>query len=338
VFVGGGLVELRRDAISETWVIQEEGEGGWPDCRVCPLCPGHEDLSPQTIYSQTDGNGRWQVRVTPHLRPLYRIEVDATRQAEGIYDKMRSLGAHEIVVEHRDHHTSLAQQSDENVAQVLRAYASRIVDLKKDRRFRYITVFRDEGALAGQEFEHPHSQITAMPFIPQRVLRELRSCQRYFELKERCLLCDITKQELSQRSRMVEWDDQFVAFCPFASRVAYETWVQPVTHHCAFEDDVSSYERQLRFGKFLKSILQRLEAVAPAYHLVLHTSPNLGAKFEKRGQWQAAIEEFHWHFEILPVIAPKANSYSLKEVHYNPTPPEIGAEELRNAAGRSMRV
>lgn len=329
--VGGGRVELRRDPIAETWVLQEERQGGWPEFRVCPLCPGHEDLSPLTIYSQTDGSGRWQVRVTPHLRPLYRIEVDASRRAEGIYDKMRSLGAYEIVVEHRDHHTSLAQQSDENVAQVLRAYASRIVDLKKDRRFRYITVFRNQGPLAGQEFEHPHSQITAMPFIPQRVLRELRSCQRYFELKERCLLCDITKQELSQRSRMVEWDEQFVAFCPFASRVPYETWVLPVAHHCAFEEDITPYGRQLRFGKFLKSILQRLEAVVPAYHFVLHTSPNLEAKFEKSRQWPALVEEFHWHFEILPVTPSATKSYSLKELYYNPLPPEAAGEELRKA-------
>jgi UDPglucose--hexose-1-phosphate uridylyltransferase len=319
-------------------VIQEEGKGGWPEFRVCPLCPGHEDLSPLTIYSQTDGGGRWQVRVTPHPRPLYRIEGDASRQAEGIYDKMRSLGAHEIVVEHPGHHTALAQQSDENIAQALRAYVSRIVELKKDRRFRYVTVFCNHGALAGQEFEHLHSQIVATPFIPRRVVYELRSCQRYFELKERCLLCDITKQELSQQSRIVKWDDQFVALCPFASRVPYETWILPRTHSCAFEEDLSANDRQLGFGEFLKSILQRLEGVVPAYHLVLHTSPNLGSKFEKSGQWPALVEEFHWHFEILPVIAPKANSYSLKDVYYNPVPPEIGAEELRNGAGRSMRV
>jgi UDPglucose--hexose-1-phosphate uridylyltransferase len=244
---------------------------------------------------------------------------------------MRSLGAHEIVVEHRDHHPSLVQQSDENVARVLRAYASRIIDLKKDRRFRYVTVFSNQGALAGEEFEHPHSQITATSLVPQRDARELRSCQRYFELKERCLLCDIAKQELSQESRIVECDDQFVAFCPFASRVAYETWVLPVPHHFAFEEDITSYGRQLRFGKFLKSILLRVEDVAPAYHIVLHTSPNLGAKIQKSSEWQASAEEFHWHFEISPVIPSATKSYSLKEVFYNPLSPEAAAVELQKA-------
>lgn len=322
-------MELRKDPITQNWVIQEEGEVSWPGVEACPLCPGQEYLSPQTIYVHNNGTGTWQVRVIPHLRPLYRIEGDALRRAEGLYDKMRSLGAHEVVVEHPDHQIPLSQQSDENVAQVLRAYLTRIVDLKKDRRFRYITVFRNQGTLAGQDLEHPHSQITATPFIPRRVVYELRSSQRYYELKERCLLCDIAKQELTQQTRTVEWDNQFLAFCPFASRVPYEVWILPVNHHCSFEEDVSSWDRQMHFARFLKSILRRVESVAPAYQLVLHTSPNIHAKFERTDHWRTLADDFHWHFEILPVIQSKSKSYSVKEVYYNCLLPEQAAEQLR---------
>jgi len=324
-------MELRKDPITQNWVIQEDGQITWPGSDACPLCPGREDLSPQTIYAHSNGNGHWQVRVTPHLRPLYRIEGDAQRRAEGLYDKMRNLGAHEVVVEAPDHHTPLSQLSDENMAQVLRAYVSRIVDLKKDRRFRYVTVFRNQGALAGQDLEHPHSQIAATPFVPRRVVYELRSFQRYFEVKERCLLCDISKQELTQQMRTVDWDDQFVAFCPFASRVPYEIWVLPLHHHCAFEEDLITWDRQVHFARFLKSLLRRLESVAPAYHLVLHTTPNVHAKFERSGHWRSLSEDFHWHFEILPVSRANGKSYSVKEVYYNSLLPEQAAEQLRRA-------
>jgi UDPglucose--hexose-1-phosphate uridylyltransferase len=325
-------MELRRDPITQTWVIQEDQDGTWPDGDGCPLCPGQEAKCPQTIYENTDGNGRWRLRVTPHPRPLYRIEGEAQRRAEGIYDTMRNLGAHEIVVENPDHNLQLSRQGDEDVAQVLRAYVSRIRDLKKDRRFRYVTVFRNQGAAAGQDLAHPHSQITATPFIPRRVGYELRSTKRYFEQKERCLICDILRQELAQQVRLVEWDDQFIAFCPFASRVPYEMWVLPVTHHFAFEEDLAAWDRQLRFARFLKSVLRRLETLAPAYHLVLHTSPNLEAKFEKGDNWQTLPEDYHWHFEILPVIQAKSKSYVLKEVYYNSLLPEVAAEELRKVA------
>src|SRR5271157_4194691 len=286
LLVLGGLMELRKDPVTQNWMIQEDGEGPWPKFAACPLCPGQEALSPQTIYSHRNGNGRWQVRVTPHLRPLYRIEGDAERRAEGIYDKMRGLGAHEVVVESPNHDVSLSHLSDEDFAQVLRAYVSRITDLKKDRRFKYVTVFRNQGALAGQDLEHPHSQITATPFIPRRVIYELQSYKKYYALKERCILCDISTQEISHQVRTVEWDDQFVAYCPFASRVPYETLILPLSHHCSFEEDLTTWQRQLQFARFLKSILRRIESVSPAYHLVLFTTPNVTAKFDRENHWQ----------------------------------------------------
>jgi len=327
-------MELRRDPITQNWIIQENGDGPWPRFGACPLCPGQEALAPQTIYSHWNGNGLWQVRVIPHLRPLYRIEGDAQRRAEGLYDKMRGLGAHEIVIESPNHDTSLSHLSDEAVAQVLRAYVSRITDLKKDRRFKYVTVFRNQGALAGQDMEHPHSQITATPFIPRRVVYKLRSFQQYYALKERCILCDISAEETSHQVRTVDWDDQFVAFCPFASRVPYEIWILPLNHQSSFEEDVATWERQLRLAHFLKSILQRLETVCPSYHLVLSTTPNVAAKYDRKQHWSTLAEDFHWHFEILPAREPKSKSYSMKEVYYNSVRPELAAEELRSAGAR----
>ncbi len=323
-------MELRKDPITQSWVMQVEGEGAWPEAAACPLCPGQEALCPPTIYVQPPDSAHWQVRVIPHLRPLYRIEGDAQRSAEGIYDRMSHLGAHEIVVEHPDHRLPLSQQSDDNVKMVLQAYVARSADLKKDRRFRYVTIFRNQGALAGQDLSHPHSQITATPFIPRRVGYELRSCKRYFELKERCLFCDIVKQELTQQVRVVDANELFVAFCPFASRVPYETWVLPVHHHAAFEEDLSSHDQQSHLARLLKRVLWRLQQVAPAYHLVLHTSPNVAFKLEQVGAWQSLAQDYHWHFEILPILPAQSKSYSLKEVYYNSLLPEVAAKELRD--------
>ena len=327
-------MELRKDPITQAWVIQEGGESNELEIEVCPLCPGHEALCLQPIYVQPQDQANWQVRVIPHLRPLYRIEGDAQRRADGIYDRMRNLGAHEIVVEHREHNLPLSQQSDENVALVLQAYVSRSMDLKKDSRFRYITVFRNQGTLAGQDLNHPHSQITATPFIPRRVGYELRSCKRYFELKERCIFCDIVEQELMQQARIVDSNNGFVAFCPFASRVPYETWILPVNHSPSFEDDLITWDRQLCLARFLKSILLCLERVSPAYHLVLHNSPNSTAKIEWSGDWRSLAEDYHWHFEILPILPSKSKSYGLKEVYYNSLLPEVATRELRKLGNK----
>ncbi|MGH9328163.1 MAG: galactose-1-phosphate uridylyltransferase [Terriglobia bacterium] len=323
-------MELRKDPITMSWVMLEDGGEAALKDLPCPLCPGSAEESQKAIYSFPYGRPDWQVRVIPHFHPLYQIEGDEQRRAEGLYDKMRNLGAHEIVIETPDHEEALSRQEDENTAQVLRAYSSRISDLKRDRRFRHVTVFRNQGQSAGQDFSHPHSEITATPFIPRRVGYELRAAQRYFALKERCLFCDIVHQELKQQIRAVDSSADFAAFCPFASRVPYETWVLPIHHHSDFEEDLSSWEKQIRLARFLKNILQRLESITPAYHFVLHTSPNMNARPAKSTNWQTLPDDYHWHFEILPVVASKSKSYSLKEVYYNAMLPEQAAKELRD--------
>ncbi len=328
----GDAMQLRRDPITNTWVLQANADTGSGDLEGCPMCPGGRASALGTIYEYPYGDPNWQVRVIPHLHPLYRIEGDPERQAEGIYDRMRNLGAHELVIETPEHGLQLSHQSDEHVAQVLRAYVARLVDLKKDQRFRFVTVFRNQGAAAGDDFEHPHSEITATPFIPRRVTYELRASQLYFQLKERCLICDVIHQELSEQIRTVEWDEKFVAFCPYASRVPYETWLLPLDHNCAFEQGLGDWNSQLHFARLLRSVLRRLEAVSSAYHFVLHTSPNTNAKFERKGNWQTLADDYHWHMEILPVIPSKAKSYSLKEVYYNTLEPETAARELRKVA------
>src|SRR5580704_9243333 len=51
-----------------------------------------------------------------------------------------------------------------------RRWARRIADLKRDARFKYVTVFKNQGAQAGEEWPHAHSQITATTFVPRRIL------------------------------------------------------------------------------------------------------------------------------------------------------------------------
>src|SRR5579863_8094576 len=142
-------MELRKDPITRSWVvIGHSGHAELPR-DPCPLCPGNEGDTPTIL--QLPSHGPWRVRVMPHFRPLYRIEGEPGRTAEGIYDRMSGLGAHEIIVDTTGHATDLADEPDEQIALVLEAYASRIADLKRDPRFKYVSVFKDRGANSGQE-------------------------------------------------------------------------------------------------------------------------------------------------------------------------------------------
>ena len=321
-------MELRRDPITQSWVVLGHRERLSEPTGECPLCPAQADKQPTIL--RWPAEGPWQVRVVPHVDPLYRIEGELGRQAEGIYDKMQPIGAHEVIIESPHHDGKLSQFADEQIERVLWAYATRIADLKKDPRFKYVAVFKNQGVLAGEEWPHPHSQVAATVFVPRRIKYELRAAGEWYEEKERCVFCDIVRQEEKQGKRIVDVQGEYYALCPYASRVPYEIWLIHRKHNHAFEQPRQGSNRK-NLAALLGRTLRRLEKFSPAYHLVLHTSPNtLNKKGELAGYWKTLAEDFHWHIEILPIVETRSKSYSIKEVYYNSVLPEQAAEYLRN--------
>ncbi len=321
-------MELRKDPITRSWVAVGHGDGEETQpVEVCPLCPGQEGSARTLLALPPDGP--WQVRVFPHLDPLYRIEGEPGRSPEGIYDRMRPVGAHEVIVETRNHDRPLTALSDEQIEAVLAAYGSRIADLKKDTRFKYITVFKDSGALAGQEWPHSHSQLTATTFVPRRVLYELRSAREWFAQRERCVFCDILRQEERQGKRIVDSEGDYIAFCPYASRVPFETWIMARRHNHLFESPRPGAIRR-NLAALLGRVLRRLNQLSEAYHLVIHTAPSeYQTKGELSGYWRTIADDYHWHIEILPILKIASKSYGIKEVYFNPKLPEEAAARLR---------
>ncbi len=332
-------MELRKDPVTQSWMLvgdepapsEQSGlaEAGGP----CGFCGGGAFASSRVIDQSGDG----MVKVYSHPYPIYRIEGNEGRAAEGIYDRMRTVGAHEVVIENPTHERHLSLGTDQEAAAVLGVFGARITDLKKDGRFRYVTVFKNRGRVAGEEFTHAHSQITATPFIPRRMVYELRAALQHFKLKERCVFCDIVQQEEDRGTRVVEATANYLALCPFAPRVPYELWVLPRYHAASFEQDFSDRNRAARpdvseLGGILRRSLSRVERVAGAFHLVLHTTPNTAVQKGLTPQWITLADDYHWHFEILPIAEKRTRSYSIKEVYYSAVSPERAATVLRQVA------
>lgn len=320
-------MELRKDPITQSWIILGQREIGPETAGDCPF--DNEAIAKlKTIYSWPV-EGPWQVRVVPHPDPLYRIELDPGRVADGMYDKMGPLGAHEIVVESPAHDKRFSQLNDEEVDRVLSVWCARIADLKKDARFKYVSVFKNQGALAGEEWSHAYSEVAATIFVPRRVKYELHAAHDWFKNKERCIFCDVVRQEEKQGKRIVDVQGDYYALCPYASRVPYEVWIMHRKHNQLFEQPrPGSNRRQL--AALLGRVIRRLEKIAPAYHLAVHTAPNTkNKKGELAGYWKTLADDYHWHIEIMPIVERRSKSYSIKEVYFNAELPEAAAEHLR---------
>src|SRR4029077_17609526 len=207
----------------------------------CPFCPGREAMTPHEVLAyRQDGSAPnapgWQLRVVPNKFPALQVEGTLDREAEGMFDRMNGIGAHEVIIETPDHDRSLAAMSEPEIERVLWAYRERILDLKQDHRLRYILLFKNHGAAAGATLEHGHSQLIALPIVPDFVREEIEGARRHFHDKERCVFCDIVRQEIAAGRRVVQENADIVALAPYASRVPFEMWLLPRAHASRYEE------------------------------------------------------------------------------------------------------
>lgn len=327
--------ELRREPITGRWIIVYSDKiPSVKDFKIephlknnkesCPFCWGKEAMTPPEItahrkHGPTNSPG-WTVRVVPNKFPALRIEGELNKEGMGVFDVMNGIGAHEVIIDTPDHMRDMADLSYSETEEVIWTYLERSIDLRRDKRFKYILIFKNYGKVAGASLEHPHSQLIALPIVPKRVHEEIDGAGKYFDYKERCVFCDIIREEQEEKERIVYEDSKFLAFCPYVSRFPYEVWILPKKHSSDFtnmdRDSVPCLARGLRDS------LARIKALLsdPPYNFIVHTSPINGHE----------REDYHWHVEIMPKLTKVAGFEWGSGFYINPVPPDIAVENLLN--------
>ncbi len=328
--------EFRKDPVTGRWVIIAGERSNRPsplrhyaspvdNTADCPFCPGREGMTPPEVLVYRESAGgpeapRWNVRVVPNRYPALRIEGNLEKRPEGLYDRMRGVGAHEVVIESPEHGAEPSQYPAQQMVEVINAYRDRVTDLLHDVRFRYVLVFKNQGAAAGATLSHPHSQIIALPAVPARIEYELQGAGRYFEYRGRCIYCDIIAQETSDARRVVVQNADFVAFAPFASRFPFEISIVPRTHEPFFW--MLTRRQMEAMGEILQDVLRRLRLALknPPYNFMIHTAP----------PGEPHPERYHWQVEVIPKLTEVAGFEWGSGFFINPTAPEEAARHLRD--------
>ncbi len=335
------MSELRKDPVIGRWVIIATERGKRPTDFVtveqsgkkesCPFCGGNESMTPPEIYAvrkndtlaNTEG---WEIRVVPNKFPALRVEGTVEREGMGMFDKMSGMGAHEIIIETPDHNDLLHNRSHKGIVNLLDTYQKRLVDLMRDHRLSFPTIFKNMGERAGASLSHPHSQIIATPIVPKRVREEINGSLDYYNYKVRCVFCDIIRDEKRFASRLIYENASFISLCPYASRFPFEIWLMPKRHMSGYQMITGQELKEL--ADCLSVTMKRLAVAlgAPQYNYILHTEPN---KSSPRFSWPDIGEHYHWHFEIIPKLTRVAGFEWGTGFYINPTAPEDAAGFLR---------
>jgi UDPglucose--hexose-1-phosphate uridylyltransferase len=336
------LNELRKDPLLGRWIVvlsnsrppseykQENGSTPFPG-DSCIFCAGRESETPKEIMLIPDASSaassrKWWTRVVPNVCPVFKVEGDLGRKGEGMYDKMNGIGANEIIVESPHHNVQPEDMGLEQMTRVVITYRDRMADLEKDMRLRYTLIYKNRGRSAGEHFGHPISHLASTPVIPKRVKEELDGSKQYFAYKERCIFCDVMREELRVGSRVIAETRHFVAFCPYASKFPFESWIIPKTHHCAFQDS-RPYELE-DLALILSSVLKKLRSLFPelSYNYFIHSAPN---RIPRKDHWHTLGEDYHWHLEIMPRFLRTSGFEWGSGFYILPTSPEDAAKYLR---------
>lgn len=328
------MPELRKDPIAGRWVIISIERGKRPSdfgMRVsakkggfCAFCSGNEHTTPPEILAirpdkSAPNTPGWTLRVVPNKFPALQIEGQLNRTGEGIFDKMNGIGAHEVIIESPDHNLTLSTMPLKSVEDALQVFYYRISELKKDRRFKYVLVFKNEGDAAGASLEHTHTQLIALPIVPKLVQEEINNARQYYNYKERCIFCDIIRQEIADKIRVISENENYISLAPFAPRSPFETWILPKTHESRFVPD----GQFPLLAQILQQTLRQIDSVVnlPPYNMMIHISP-FGDEVN---------EYYHWHIEIKPKLTKIAGFEWGSGFYINPTPPEEAAKFMREA-------
>lgn len=313
--------ELRKDPVLSRWVAVLENSLGPGEYDVFHK----EEKGGQCVLCPT-GGADWLVKSIQSPTPLLVPEGELGRRGAGMYDKMNCIGVNEIIIESPEHDTPPEDMGPGQMKRVMELMKERLLEITKDERIRYALICKNSGVLAGSLSSHPHSQIIATPVIPMRIKAELDGAKTYYAYKERCIYCDMLDEELRVRSRVVIETEHFTAFCPFASKFSFESWVVPKRHMCEFQS--MSPEETDDLGGVMTFILKRMRSILrePSYSYVVHTAPQ---RIPRRNHWHTLGDDYHWHVEIVPRLFKTSGFEWGSGFYVLSTSPEEAARYLR---------
>ena len=324
------MPEFRQNKATKEWVILAPERGKRPSDFIkeitprnplpphkddCPFCPGNEHLTYEPIYSGRNG----QVRVVPNKFAALQSDLDVNRKRVGSFLTAGGFGIAEVVIEHSRHNLTMALMEITEVAEVLRAYRERQIEISKNDRINLVTIFRNNGARAGTSLEHPHSQIIATPIVPPHVRYPMEQAVMHYDEFGCCVYCEMVNEEIRQRERIIVESRNFVAFCPFAARSPFECRIYPKRHKASYilidDDEI------LELAGVLRETLARLYSGLnnPDYNYIIRSAP-IG---------DHDTRYLHWYMVIIPKISTPAGFEIGSGIYINTTSPEDAAEFLR---------
>jgi UDPglucose--hexose-1-phosphate uridylyltransferase len=318
---------------------------------TCPFCSGNEHKTPPAILTWPE-TGDWHIRMVENLYPVLGDDRSQSGFTFGLQQTIDGYGRHEVIIDHNEHGIAVHDMAESHLAALFGVYQTRMRQLfESDDRLKYVLVFKNFGPAAGASIPHTHSQVIAMPVVPENVDAEVKNSAAHYAKHHHCIFCALIDEALTFEATIydrnsgavrrkinvgqyvVERGEKFIAIKPFASRYEWEVHILPLAHQADFLDVRS--EDMADLARVMKRTMARLDAVigGAQYNFFLHSVPHSGPDSKHgvphdraRGEYAAS---YHWHLEICPRTSIPTGFELGSGLFVNTINPEQAAERLR---------
>ncbi|KAK6631668.1 hypothetical protein RUM43_013732 [Polyplax serrata] len=248
-----------------------------------PLCPGVKR-----------GNGE----VNPEYSGCFIFNNDfpalmecVTEKEEGndpLFKIKPAVGVCKVMCFHPKSNVTLAQCTVKEIKNIIKNWVELTEEL--GRKYVWVQIFENRGAIMGCSNPHPHCQIWASAFMPNEARVKDFFQMEYYKKHGKPLLLDYVERELQKRERIVLENDDWVVLVPYWALWPFETMILPKTHIKRFSDLQPENPKIHTLAVIMKKLVLAYDNVFKCtfpYTMGWHGAPT-GKKFQE--------ESTHWVF------------------------------------------
>ena len=321
------MAELRWNPLIKDWVMIASHRQNRPQMPKdwCPFCPGSGKVPDHFTVHKYEND-------FPALSQNPPVPDDVETN---IYKTKPAYGKCEVILYSPEHTVTLPELPVPHIRELVDLWAERFTEISADEKIKYVFIFENRGAAVGVTMPHPHGQIYGYSVIPKKIELEIDAFKEHKEKTGNCLMCDMLKDEVEPKSRIICENEDFIVFLPFFCEYPYGVYIAAKRHIQNLCDMTDSEKTNL--ASILKETAGTLDSLfdyAFPYMMCMYQNPvNTGE----------ATDFHHFHIAFYPPMrsADKikycASSETGAWAHCNPTAPEEKAEELRQAHAKFMK-
>ncbi len=291
------MAELRYNPLLGTYTMVNSNRAKRPQMPKdwCPFCPGSGKVPEKYDVYKYDNDFPILSEIPPQVDDVgshatnNSISVDS-----GFYRAVPSKGKCEVILYSPDHTGSLYEQPLAHIRKLVDLWCERMTELSKNKAHKYIMCFENRGEEIGVTMPHPHGQIYAYSWVPQKLEVELNNAISHYKENNECIICRMNSEEAAFGKRIIYENDSFYAYIPYFTDYPYGVFISAKQHVNYFTDFSDNQKNDLALIlKIVTGLFDKIFDCKFPYMMCIHQNPiNVDAEYSEH---KAA---YHFHIEF----------------------------------------